>query len=444
MSKAISPKNVAIFTTFSSADEAYSLNRVVQDQIKMLTGNGYSVKVIVAEPFEPKGEYLNPMVKIGRIPNPPVFNEVKKDESFDTDVDELEKALMVALDGADVCITHDIVYQNACLKHNFAARRVAAKMPKLKWLHWIHSATSPVTLNSLRQYFSDQYLDLVKDKFPNSKYVFFNNWSVPRVAENFGVSNEDVKVVHHPTDVYTLLGISKEVREMAEKYKFLDADVVSIYPCRLDRGKQVQFAIKNVAALKKHNLNVKMIVVDFHSTAGDKVDYRDELKQIAIDKGLAQGELIFTSDVRKEWEYEVPFTTVCEMYRLCNFFTMPSVSESYSLVTQEALMNKMVGVANYDFPPFRDIFGPNLIFRKYSSNVDVMNGMDGNTNTSYGGDVSPEERSHHEDKYHYETAGMVKAKLMDGGAMQVASFLRKNRNLNAVFKNELEPLLYLI
>ena len=35
--EALSARKVAIFTTFSSADEAYSLNRVVIDQIKMLT-----------------------------------------------------------------------------------------------------------------------------------------------------------------------------------------------------------------------------------------------------------------------------------------------------------------------------------------------------------------------------------------------------------------------
>jgi len=186
-----------------------------------------------------------------------------------------------------------------------------------------------------------------------------------------------------------------------------------------------------------------MIVIDFHSTGGDKVNYRDELKKIGIDWGLSYGELIFTSDEKNAWEYEIPWENVAEFMRLANVMTMPSVSESYSLVTQEAGMNKQVVVVNQDFPPFRDIFGHSIIERKYSSNIDIMNGLDGNTSTKYGPDgISEQERRAHEEKYHYETAGIIKSRLFDNGPMELAINLRKNRNLNAVFKKELEPLLF--
>jgi hypothetical protein len=72
-----------------------------------------------------------------------------------------------------------------------------------------------------------------------------------------------------------------------------------------------------------------------------------------------------------------------------------------------------------------------------------MTGMDGWTKSEYGPNAaSPEERKAFERGYHYDTAGQIKSKLLDGGPMQLADFLRKNRNLNAVFKNELEPLLF--
>ena len=46
-------KKIIIFTQFSEISEAYSLNRVVQDQIKMFVKNGYKPTVIVQESFEP-------------------------------------------------------------------------------------------------------------------------------------------------------------------------------------------------------------------------------------------------------------------------------------------------------------------------------------------------------------------------------------------------------
>lgn len=443
MSEAINPLKVTVFTTFNDISEAYSLNRIVQDQLQMLLDGGYNPTVIVAETFEPRGIYTDSRITIKHIPNVDVYNEVKKDDRFDEDVQRLEVALEEVLKDSSVVITHDIVYQNACLKHNFASRRIAEKYPKLKWLHWIHSATSPVTLANLRPIFGDQYLDIVTKPFPNSNYVFFNHYSIPRVAENFGVSEDFVRVVHHPSDLADVFGLSGPVAKLARDKNLYSADAICIYPIRLDRGKQVEMVIKTMAMLKDFNLKVRVIVVDFHSTGGDKVTYRDELKQVAIDYGLNQDELIWTSEVNEDWSVEVPHTDVMALMRLSNVFIMPSVSESYSLITQEAGLNKCVMVLNFDFPPFRDIFGPNAIYRKFSSNIDIMNGMDGNTSTAYGpGNAAPEERKNYERNYHRDSAGMIAAKLLNDKNLAMSIFLRKYRNLDYIFKNELEPLFY--
>jgi glycosyltransferase involved in cell wall biosynthesis len=443
MTDVVNPKRVTIFTTFSDISEAYSLNRVVQDQLKMLLGGGYTPNVIVAESFQPTGIYADPRVRIQKIPLVPVHNEVKKDESFDEDVNKIVTALEEVLKETDVVLTHDVIYQNAALKHNFAARKIAEKYPQIKWLHWIHSATSPVTLANLRPYFQDEYLNLVSKPFPNSYYIFFNDYSVPRVAQNFGVSEDFVRVVHHPSDLAEVYGLTPGVEALCKSKEIFSADAICIYPIRLDRGKQVEHVIKTMACLKDCGLKVRTIIVDFHSTGGDKVTYRDELKAMAIDWGLNSEELVWTSEFKPDWHVEIPHADVMALMRLANIFIMPSVSESYSLITQEAGLNKVVAVLNFDFPPFRDIFGPNAIYRKYSSNVDIMNGMDGNTNTAYGpNNISPEERKTHEKRYHLETAGMIHAKLRSYKDLALSTFLRQYRNLDYVFKHELEPLLF--
>lgn len=433
-------KKVAIFTSFSDNPQSYSLNRVVMDQLKMLLSYGYKPTVIVAEPFKEEGIYADKRVTIKRIPLVPVHNEVKKDETFEEDIEALAVVLKGALANIDVVITHDIIYQNAALKHNFAARRVADGLPGLRWLHWIHSATSPVTLANLRPYFSDQYLQIIQKPFPNSFYVFFNHYSIPRIAKNFNISEDIIRVIHHPSDLQDVFGLSQDVAGMVKEKKLYAADAICIYPIRLDRGKQVEYVIKTMAMLKDFNLSVKVIIVDFHSTGGDKLTYRDELKNIAIDYGLGEDELIWTSEYKELWSVEVPHEDVMSLMRLSNVFIMPSVSESYSLVTQEAGLNKCVVVLNQDFPPFRDIFGANAIFRKYSSNIDVMTGEDGFTKTKYGGDnVSDDERPSLEKNYHKETAGMIFGQLRKK-PMALNIFLRKYRNLDYIFENELEPL----
>lgn len=438
----MSNKSIAIFTNFSSADPAYSLNRVVQDQIKMLLHNGYeNIKVLVAEGFVPIEMYKE--VEIVHIPNVPCHNEIKKDETFDSDVEAIYNALKSALNGVDVVLSHDLIYQPSCLKHNFAARKFAAGNPKVKWLHWIHSATSPYTLNSLMGIFEDSYLDLVRKPFPNSFYIFFNNYSVPRIAKNFGVSQELVKIVPHPLDVYGYWGIDPMVAKFADEYELLNAQAICVYPCRLDRGKQVEMAIKTMAMVKTFGLNVRMIVVDFHSTGGDKVTYRDELQQIGIDWGLNSQELAFTSQFSPDWSAQLPHALVRQLSTFANIMIMPSVSESYSLVTQEAASLGAVVVLNQDFPPFRDIFGENAIYRRFSSGIDVLTGEDGWTKTEYGpADISPGERKHHEKMYHKETAGMIVYRLQNYQNLALRNKVLNERNLDAVFHKYLEPLLY--
>ena len=439
----MSAKKVAIFTTFDSISEAYSLNRIVDDQLKMLLSHGYEPTVIVAETFKPEGIYADKRIKIARIPIVSVHNEVKKDETFESDVESLVVALQSILQDCDVVITHDIVYQPAALKHNFAARKVADGLPSCKWLHWIHSATSPYTLANLRPYFQEEYLKLFDRPFPNSFYIFFNYYSVPRISQNFKVPQEMVRVVHHPSDLVDVFGLSEAVAKLVKDKNIDSVDAISVYPVRLDRGKNVEMVIKTMAMLKDFNLSVKIIIVDFHSTGGDKVTYRDELKNVGIDYGLSSDELIFTSEVYPEWKVEIPHTDVLGLMRLSNVFIQPSKSESYSLITQEAGLNKCVVVLNQDFPPFRDIFGPNAIYRKYSSNIDVMNGMDGNTNTEYGpSNASPEERGTLEKNYHKETAGMIVAQLRNNYNLAMSIFLRKYRNLDYVFEREFEPLFF--
>lgn len=441
-------KKIVIFTTFGDYQKAYSLTRVVRDQLKMLLKNGYSPTVIVNESFPSEDLFADPNITLARLPNTPVSNDIEKDPTFEADVDAIYRKLKEIITEGTVVLTHDIIYQAAAIKHNFAARKLANEVPGVKWLHWIHSATPPVTLSRLVGIFSDDYVNLVRKPFPNSKYVYFNDFSVPTVANNFGISTEDVRVVHHPTDIAGFFGLSPEVEELMEKKHLLEADAICVYPIRLDRGKQVQFNIKTMATLKEAGLSVRMIVVDFHSTGGDKVTYRDELKQIGIDWGLNQEELTFTSEERDDWKHEIPYNHVRDLYLLMNVFIMPSVSESYSLITQEAGLLKNVVVLNYDFPPFRDIFGSNAIFRKYSSNFDVMADPSeavregSHTLTEYGPDKAPAEtRKSYERDYHKGTAEMIAARLLHP-EMALQIHLRQHRNLDYVFKKELEPLLY--
>lgn len=440
-------KKVCIATNFNFADPAYSLNRVVQDQIKMLKMGGFQPVVIVSEHFKAIEAYKD--AEIRKIPAVNCHNVIKKDDTFDADVEKLYVSLKEHLKDIDVVFTHDYIYQPAALKHNLAVRKVAMDNSKIKWMHWIHSATSPYTLANLRPFFQEEYLKLIEKPFPNSFYISFNNISSESIAKNFNVSAEKVKVVPHPIDLASYYGFDEISTKLFNEKDIANADAVCVYPIRLDNGKQVEMVIKTMAELKKINMSIRTIIFDFHSTGGEKLTYRDSLKNLGIDLQLNSKELIFASEFDESWKTRVSWEQVTKWLQYSNVYIHSSVSETYSLTAQEAGVGGAVMVLNQDFPPMRDIYGPNAIYKKYSSNWNVMVDLaeayqkDSRTNTNYGPNDVPEyARKDFEARYHHGTAAKIAYHLRYDPSLAMQIHLRKNRNLKAVLKNNLEPLIY--
>jgi hypothetical protein len=141
--------------------------------------------------------------------------------------------------------------------------------------------------------------------------------------------------------------------------------------------------------------------------------------------------LTFTSEFHESWHTSVPHKVVHDLLELSNVFIMPSKSETYSLITQEAgLLGNML-VLNHDFAPFRDIYGPAAIYKQFSSNIG-FDGLDGDITTTYGDEKG----------YYHDVAMRIKYELENNMVLAQQRHLRKERNPVAVFKNELEPLLY--
>lgn len=427
-------KTVAILATFRDDDIAYSLCNVVNDQLKMLVNAGYKPKVLITEGFKPSRMFADPNVELRFLPDQIRQNTVVVDKTFHEDVDKLREVMTKHLADVDVVITHDIIYQPDALKHNVALRVVGATNSKLRFLHWIHSATSPYNIINLIPYFSEEYHKILQQHFPYSFYVFFNNWSIPRIAHEYSVGQELVRVVHHPTDYQDFANYHPLTRRIIEEKKLLEADYIDVYPARLDTGKQLEYPIKLMAALKRLGYAVRFISVDFHSSSNDPKDpkwqYRQELKDLALDQGLNEQEVTFTSEFDPALKVRVPTQIVSDLFDLSNIFFMSSSSESYSLVTQEAAMKGNLLILNRNFPPFREIFGPSALYFPCNSNVDPTNFTDGDTRVKFDNEAEAYE----------ELAKLVVVHTMNKQEVTRRRLLRE-RNLDYVFKRELEPII---
>ena len=420
-------KTIGLLTDFYKADSTYSLNIIAETQIRSLLDAGYTTIGVVDQNFKPERVWND--IELRHIPSPKERkNHIEFYPEIENDVKKTYLALCEVLADIDVVITHDLIYQCATLPLNFAARWWAKENPHVVWLNWVHSATpSPVWTTD------DPKLASVQRHFPNSKTVFPNSWDVPRVAKTFRCEISDVAVVPHPTDLGRFYGFQEITKDLIREKDLLSADVIMIYPVRLDRGKQVEHVMRVASALKRtFGMSVRVIVVDFHSTGDDKVVYRDDLKEMIPGMGLNEAEVIFTSEFDESLHLRAPREVVRDLCLLANVHVQPSVSETYSLIAQEAALCGAFLVLNRDLPVFRSVYGPHAAYYQFSSAVNALTGEDGAINTDYG-DI---------DGYFNNIAGRIAYELQYNPILNQRTRIRKERTPRHIFKHYIEPLFY--
>jgi glycosyltransferase involved in cell wall biosynthesis len=424
-------KPIYILTNFSTYLKSYSPIIVVQDQLKMFKRNGYEPTLIASDGWDPPEDTIFAQTKTERIVPAHVYNDPK--EFSDVDLEEIEtlyEQINDMLPDNTTVITHDLVFLPDYVKHNVACRRIAAARPSITWIHWIHSATSPNSLINERAMYGEKYKELLTEKFPNSVVAFPNAYSIPRVARNFSYEEDEIFEVPHPSDPCD--GLHPLVCRLFDEKALGDVDVLMVYPLRLDRGKNAEWDVRILAELPKVGLSGHLVFCDFQSTGDDKVVYREDLKKLASELGCLE-QVTFLSEFDEQVQLEADHKVVLDLFTLSNVFIMPSKSETYSLVTQEAMLKGNLCIINHDFAPFRQIYGENGIYRQFDGANIGFDGYDGEINTNFSSGPQGLANHHAQNIHYYLKADKV---------LRAKTWVRKERNLDAVFRSYLEPLLY--
>lgn len=422
-------KEVYILTNFSTFLRSFSPIIVVGEQLKMFQNAGYDVTLIVSDGWDPPGDsifgrtttsFLSPVA----YQDPPVINEM-----FNEDVELIFNQLdEVIPDGATV-LTHDLIFLPDYTKHHLAARRLAQTKDKIRWINWVHSATGPNTLIQEREMYGEAYKQLLESKFPNSIIAYPNAQDIPRVARNFHYEEYEVIEVPHSTD--PVEGMHPIVQRLYAERHLGDAEVLMIYPIRFDRGKKPEMHVRLVAALKEIGMTAHVVYCDFQSTGGDKVVYKNEVKELAETLGVID-DITFLSEFDDMCQLEVEHSLILDLFTLSNVFILPSRSETYSLIAQEAMLKGNLCILNHDFPAFRQIYGKKALYRQFDGAEIAFDGFDGKTDTAHT-DI---------DAYFRERLAIpIRGWIENDKLLSAKTWVRTQRNPDAVFRNYIEPLI---
>lgn len=420
-------KKIYILTNFSTYLKSYSPIIVVSAQINMFQRAGYAPVLITSEGWNPPEGSIFSGVRTERLPQVPIDGS-EVDEAFEADVDKLYEHLSKIIEPNSVVITHDLIFLPDYVKHNVAARRIAERDATISWIHWIHSATSPETLIKERAMFAGQYAEHLAEKFPNSIVAYPNAYDIPRVAKNYSCEENEIVEVPHASD--PIEGMSYFVKRLYNELALGDPDVLMVYPIRLDRGKYVEGCIQIMAGCADNDMSSHLLICDFQSTGGDKVVYREELKRLAVTLGIAD-RVTFLSEFDESASLEVSHETILELFSLSNVFALPSKSETYSLIAQEAMMKGNLCLLNHDFAPFRQIYGRAALYKQFEGANIAFNGMNGSINTVL--ENAP--------AYYREIAANIRYYLDNEHVLRAKTWVRTQRNPDYVFRHFIEPLL---
>lgn len=394
----------------------------------MLKRAGYEPVLITTEGWDPPQEDYLAGIETQHLY--PSGGHEQVDDVFEQDVVDIYSRLNEIIPEEAVVITHDLIFLPDYTKHNLACRRLAQKKPKVFWLHWIHSATSPGSLIKERNIFGPTYSDLLNSKFPNSIVCYPNAQDIPRVARNFSFEEDEVVEVPHSTDPTE--GMSRLTQRLYDELDLGKPEVLCIAPMRLDRGKNPKEIVRFMKGCADIGLSSHLIFCDFQSTGDDKVTLREETKQLAKELGVAE-RATFLSEFDEQAQLEVDHQIVLELFTLSNVFLLPSRSETYSLVTQEAMLKGNLCILNYDFPAFRQIFGKSALYRQFDGAEVDFSGNDGRTDTTHS---DPE-------AYFRDLATNVRYWLEQDKVLRAQTWVRTKRNPDYVFANYIQPLLTL-
>lgn len=410
---------VGILTTFSDFKPEYSLASVVKHQLVALKKYGYDPVLFVLNIF--KSDEVPDGVEVRKIVPQLMLEPYSQGniENLEKDVAKAQKAFEENMADIDVMLTHDIIFINSYLPYNVAIREgMAGKLSSVKWLHWMHSAPS---FRNLDDSVWDNLVTLPK----NSRLIYMNHTDVIRAAEMYHVLPKDVRTIFNPMDIREIYNFHPLTRELIEDYDLMGKDFIATYPLsstRMDQhGKQLSKAIWIMSELKKKGKKVALIVPNAHANADREKDKIEEMHQYAGSKGLERRELIFTSlhDVPK-WEHGVPHEVVVNLFTLGNLFIFPTVSENCPLVLLEAMASKNILVLNQSFPALKDFGQENAMYFHFGSLVD-----------------NPTIQM--EDQYYRDIATLILSEFNQNKAIKAQTRLRKEFNIDYIFKHQLEP-----
>jgi glycosyltransferase involved in cell wall biosynthesis len=322
-----------------------------------LTRAGHAVRIVTGQ-----GEPFNPRVQVTVVPElgsrhsdvlavKRQLDQGRVTPGFYALRDQLVTLLSGALAGVDALIAHNVftLHKNLPLTaalYNYVTTRLMDHTTILAWHHDL-AWDDPRYADDVH----DGYpWDLLRTPWPGVRHVTVSASQQCRLAALYGIPAEQIAVVPPGVDPARFLHWTDTTRRLVDELGWLNADLLFLLPARITRRKNVEMALRILAAFRaRTGFDARLIVTGppgAHNPAN--VAYLQSLLDLRRDLGLQDA---------AHFLYELNVTpdddTMANLYQWADALLFPSAKEGFGIPILEAGLARLP-IFCADIPPLRE------------------------------------------------------------------------------------------
>jgi len=313
---------------------------------RLLTQAGYQVNILSG-----KGEQFNQEIAVHLIPEIGSRNKSISEinqrlsrgeipEEFINLRDMLYQELSKIIKTTQVLIVHNALtlHKNLALT---AALKLIADEKNTNMVAWCHDFAWQDSL-----YTPDLHpgypWELLRTPWPGVQYVTVSDHRRIRLAKLLNLSESNIELIPPGVDAYEFLGLSTFSRKLIEKLKLLEAEPLILLPARITRRKNIEFAIRVIALLKRDYPMTKLIVTGPPGPHNPQnIAYLNSLKSLRKELGVETNvEFLYEASDDDE-VLIIPDNVISDFFRIADILLFPSKREGFGIPVLEAGLVRM-------------------------------------------------------------------------------------------------------
>jgi mannosylglucosylglycerate synthase len=329
---------------------------VIGVHARLMAADGHQVSILAG-----RGAQIDPLIPFIELPladsRHPEILAVKAEldagtvsAHFDYLVEVLQEDLSAQLAEAQVVFVHNVCSLNKNLPLTAALKKISQQPGSPRLVLWQHDLawTTPRYQAELH----DGYpWDLLRTDWPEAVLVTISEPRRQELAGLLGVQPGRITVVPNGLEVKNFLKLEAQTLGFIEELNLLAANPLLLLPVRITPRKNIELAIRVLAALRGAYPQAKLVVtgpLGPHNPAN--ITYFNQLLSLRSELGLEEA-FIFLAEHTHDY---LPDEVIADFYRLADALLLPSREEGFGIPILEA---GLAGLPVFcaDIPPLRDL-----------------------------------------------------------------------------------------